>query len=95
MEEGTARHSKTHLVFDTDVTLAPGPDYHTYLTKHFADDKHGFLCLKADVIRIASLKTSSGPLGFKLPEGVDTDAYNNVPVWCEDFSMFITSAQLD
>ena len=93
--EGTVRLSKTHLVFDTDVTLAPGPDYRIYLTKHFIDDKPGFLRLKADAIQVASLKTFSGPLSFKLPEGIDTDTYNNVLVWCENFSMFITSAQLD
>ena len=93
--EGTVRLGKTQLIFDTDVTLTPGPDYRIYLTKRFADDKPSFLGMKADAVQVASLKTFSGPLSFELPEGVDTDAYDNVLVWCEAFSMFITSAQLD
>lgn len=93
--EGRLRMSETALVFEADVVLAPGPDYRVYLTRRFVDDKPGFLRIKAEAVEIGRVQTFTGPLVFPIPEGTDTDAYDNALVWCEAFSMFITSARLD
>lgn len=93
--EGDLRIGGSKLVFEESVELAPGPDYRVYMTRRFVDDKPGFLAIKADSIEVGRLKTFQGPLTFDIPSEVDTDAYDNVLVWCEAFSMFITSARLD
>lgn len=92
---GDLRMGGGSLVFEESVELAPGPDYRVYLTRRFIDNKPGFLSVKADSIEVGSLKTFRGPLTFDIPPSVNTDAYDNVLVWCEAFSMFITSARLD
>lgn len=93
--EGSLRMTETELVFGEDVTLAPGPDYRVYLTRRFVDNKPDFLRIKAEAVEIGRVQKFSGPLVFSVPEGLDTDAYDNALVWCEAFSMFITSARLD
>lgn len=93
--EGTVRLGTSGLVLEEDVTLAPGPDYRVYLTTRFVDTKEDFVSIKAEAIEVGRLRTFSGPQTFPVPAEVDIDAYDNVLVWCEAFSMFITSARLD
>ena len=93
--EGTVRVTDGMLIFEDDVTLAPGPDYRIYLTRKFAETKQQFLEIKAQATEVAKLKTFSGPLSFEIPADVNTDVYDNVLVWCEAFSMYIASARLE
>ncbi len=93
--EGTVRITGGKLIFEQNVEFAPGPDYRIYLSKRFADTKDDFAKIKANAVQIARLSTFSGPLEFGLPDGLNTDEFDNVVVWCETFSMYIASARLD
>ena len=93
--EGSIRLGMGGLVFEENVRLSPGPDYRVYLTTRFVDTKEAFVRIKPKAIQVGKVKTFSGPLQFEVPATVNRDAYDNVVVWCEAFSMFITGARLD
>ena len=92
---GTVRISGNKLIFEDDVEFSPGPDYRVYLSKRYVESKEEFLPIKAEAVEVAKLKTFSGPLSFDLPEELDIALYDNIVVWCEAFSMFITSSRLE
>ena len=92
---GTVRISGGKLIFENDVEFSPGPDYRVYLSKWYVESKEDFLPIKSEAVEVAKLKTFAGPLSFDLPAKLDTALYDNIVVWCEAFSMFITSSRLE
>ena len=93
--EGGVRLSESDLVIEDGARFSPGPDYRVYLTTRFVDTKSDFLRIKGNAVEIGRMKKFTGPLTYPVPAEVDTNAYDNVVVWCEAFSMFISSARLD
>ena len=88
--EGTVHLSDTAVVFQGK--LAPGPDYRLYLSPEFVETEAEFLALKAQMRQVGSIDTFDSFM-LTLPDGVRTDDYRAVIVWCESFSQFITAAQ--
>ena len=72
--------------------LAPGPDYKLYLSPEYVDTKQDFLRVKGSSTRVGDVKTFDNFV-VAVPGGVDIGRYTTVVVWCETFSMFITSAK--
>ena len=73
--------------------MTPGPYYKLYLTPKYVDTKAGFEAIKAQSVRVSNIKEFEN---FRLPvrTSVNADDYPAVLVWCEKFSMFISSTQL-
>ncbi len=92
---GDPRKDGNSQVLEDPVELALGPDYRVYLTRRFIGDRPGFLAAKADSIEVGSLMSLKDPLTFDVSPKADTGAFDKVLVWCEAFSMLITSARLD
>lgn len=76
-----------------DGAISPGPDYRLYLTKGQFTTKEGFLAAKSEALQVAPIKAYQN-FSVDVPEGVDVSRYDSVLIWCEAFSMFITSATL-
>ena len=72
--------------------VSPGPDYKLYLSPEYVEDKAAFLRVKAQAVRVGDVKTFENFV-VPIPESIDLARYNTVVVWCETFSMFITSAR--
>jgi hypothetical protein len=72
--------------------LAPGPDYKLYFSPEYVDTRDGFLRVKARAARAGDIRTFDAFV-VSLPPAIDIAAYDTVVVWCERFSMFITSAR--
>lgn len=72
--------------------VAPGPDYKLYLTEAFVETKEEFLKVKPRARQLGDVKTFENFI-VPVPEGVDVARYTTVVVWCETFSMFISSAK--
>ena len=73
--------------------LTPGPYFNLYLTPKYVDNKAGFEAVKAQSVRVGDIKAIEY---FRLQVSPSVNA-NDCPavlVWCEKFSMFISSAQL-
>lgn len=73
-------------------SIAPGPDYKLYLSPVFVDDEQSFLTHKADMVRVAEVKTFNNFV-VDLPENVQLDQYTTAVIWCETFSEFISAAK--
>ena len=72
--------------------VAPGPDYKLYLSADVVETKEDFLKVKRAAKRIGDVKTFENFI-VAVPQGVDVGRYTTVVVWCETFSMFISSAK--
>jgi hypothetical protein len=72
--------------------LAPGPDYKLYFSPEYVDTREGFLRVKARAARAGDIRTFDAFV-VNVPPTLDIGAYDTVVVWCERFSMFITSAK--
>ena len=72
--------------------LSPGPDYKLYLSPEFLETEADFKRLKANMARVADIKTFENFV-VDVPAGIDIERYNTVVVWCETFNEFITAAK--
>ena len=72
--------------------VAPGPDYKLYLSPEFVETREAFLKVKSAATRIGDVKTFENFI-VPVPREVDVARYTTVVVWCETFSMFISSAK--
>jgi hypothetical protein len=88
--EGLVTVSKRAIVLAGKV--APGPDYKLYLSPQFVETKADFLRLKSKMARVGDVKTFENFI-IAVPAGIDPAKYSTVIVWCETFSMFISSAR--
>ena len=73
-------------------TTSPGPDYKLYLAPRFVSTGEEFLAVKAQSVRIGSVKSFAGFM-LPVPDGVDVAAYNSAVIWCERFAQFISAAR--
>lgn len=94
--EGEIIHSvengETYMTLQGRVT--PGPDYKLYLTPKYVDTKADFEAVKSQSVRVGDIKAFEN-FRLRVPPSVNAKDYPAVLVWCEKFSMFITSAQLN
>jgi hypothetical protein len=72
--------------------LAPGPDYKLYFAPRYVETKDEFLRVKARSRRAGDIRTFENFI-VPLPAGLDPGEFDTVVVWCETFSMFISSAK--
>jgi hypothetical protein len=72
--------------------VSPGPDYKLYLSGDFVETREEFLKVKSRARRLGDVKTFENFI-IPVPSGVDVARYTTVVVWCETFSMFISSAK--
>ena len=88
--EGTLYVMPNRVVLDGEVS--PGPDYRLYLTPRHVETGEDFLAIKSQSVQVARIK------GFKNfaydIATVDPNAYEGALIWCERFSVFITSGRL-
>ena len=68
--------------FETDN----GPNLHIYLSSDLGDD---------DFIDLGEIRATKGNINYDLPEGIDTDKYRYVLVWCVPFKVLFSYAELE
>jgi hypothetical protein len=62
-----------------------GPDLYVYLSS----DKGA-----TEFVSLGRLKANSGNQNYDIPNGTDLSKYDNVLIWCQQFSVLFGSAQL-
>ena len=81
------------VFLEPDFEVGPGPKYHVYLVpkaniRKEADVKNAMF---VDLGRLSSFK---GSQRYPIPDGVDLKNYQSVVIWCEQFGVLITPADL-
>jgi hypothetical protein len=81
------------VFLEPDFKVGPGPKYHVYLlpkaqVRSEADVK------AATPIDLGRLRSFEGSQRYSVPESVNLDDYKSVVIWCEQFSVLISPADL-
>ncbi|XSG81321.1 MAG: DM13 domain-containing protein [Methyloligella sp. ZOD6] len=81
------------LFLEKDFQVGPGPDYHVYLVPK---EK---VRSEADVedtmyVDLGRLRAFEGSQKYEIPAGVDLRDYPSVVIWCQQFSVLISPADL-
>ena len=81
------------VFLDADFKVGPGPKYHVYLVPNAKvrseDDVNNSM-----FIDLGRLRAFKGSQRYVVPAGVDLKKYPSVVVWCEQFSVLISPADL-
>lgn len=81
------------VFLEADFKVGPGPKYHVYLVPkpmiRHSDDVEGTM-----FVDLGRLRAFEGSQKYRIPEGVDVAAYPSVVIWCEQFGVLISPADL-
>jgi hypothetical protein len=76
-----------------DFKVGPGPKFHVYLvpkaTIRSSADVKGEM-----FVDLGRLRSFEGSQRYTIPKGVDLAKYRSVIIWCEQFSVLISPADL-
>ena len=90
--EGTLFLSETRVTLDGEVS--PGPDYRVYLTPEYVVTEKDFMAIKSNSVEIARVKGFKN-FSYEIQGNFNASDYKGVLIWCERFSEYITSGQLE
>jgi hypothetical protein len=76
-----------------DFEVGPGPKFHVYLVPKAPIRSSGDLG-DAMFIDLGRLRAFKGSQNYAVPAGVDLKQYSSVIIWCEQFSVLISPADL-
>ena len=81
------------VFLEGDFKVGPGPKYHVYLVpkaqvRSEADVK------SATAVDLGRLRSFEGSQRYPIPNSVKLDDYKSVVIWCEQFSVLISPADL-
>jgi hypothetical protein len=81
------------LYLEADFEVGPGPKFHVYLVPE-KDVLPSTSVEKTMFVDLGRLKAFRGSQNFSVPAGVDARNYGSVVIWCEQFGVLISPAQL-
>ncbi len=76
-----------------DFEVGPGPKYHVYLVPK-AQVRDSDDVRQTMFIDLGRLRAFKGSQKFPIPDGVDLKKYQSVVIWCEQFGVLISPADL-
>jgi hypothetical protein len=81
------------VFLEPDFEVGPGPKYHVYLVPNamVRDEAHVKGSMFVDLGRLRAFK---GSQRYAIPAGVDLKKYESVVIWCEQFGVLISPADL-
>jgi len=62
-----------------------GPDLKIYMSRDFQNK---------DYVSLGDIKATQGNVNYELPSTIDTNTYNHVLIWCEQFRVLFSGAEL-
>jgi hypothetical protein len=81
------------LHLEPDFEVGPGPKFHVYLVpeKEVVSSTNVARTMFVDLGRLKAFK---GSQNYEIPAGIDIAKYGSVVIWCEQFGVLISPAQL-
>jgi len=77
-----------------DFKVGPGPAFHVYLSPRENIRKNSDFAETA-ALDLGKLRSFEGSQKFPIPEGTDLSKYKTVLIWCKEFGVLISPADLD
>ncbi len=81
------------VFLESDFEVGPGPKYHVYLVPAKAVREEAQVA-KAMFVDLGRLRAFKGSQRYAVPAGVDLKGYPSVVIWCEQFGVLISPADL-
>ena len=85
-------YPKTVFLGD-DFEVGPGPDFHVYLVPK-ADIRSSSDVVETMYVDLGRLRAFKGSQNYAIPAGVDLKQFPSVVIWCQQFSVLISPADL-
>jgi hypothetical protein len=83
-----------HTVFlEPDFEVGPGPAFHVYLVPKASIRSNSDL-KAVTFVDLGGLRSFKGSQRYPIPAGVDLNNYQSVIIWCEQFGVLISPADL-
>lgn len=86
--EGTVllieQNGKKILRFENLNTIN-GPDLKIYMSRDYTNK---------DYVSLGDIKATKGNVNYDLPSTINTDTYNHILIWCEQFRVLFSGAEL-
>jgi hypothetical protein len=90
---GTVSVYQDLVYLESDFEVGPGPAFHVYLVParevRSSDDVAGTM-----FVDLGGLRAFKGSQKYRIPAGVDLKTYPSLVIWCEQFSVLISPADL-
>jgi hypothetical protein len=77
-----------------DFEVGPGPAFHVYLVPA-ANIREAGQVTGAMFVDLGGLRAFKGSQNYRIPPGVDLAKFPSVVIWCEQFSVLISPADLN
>ncbi len=81
------------VFLEPDFEVGPGPDYHVYLVPK-ADVRNAGDVDGSMFVDLGKLRSFKGSQKYSIPAGVDLQKYPSVVIWCQQFGVLISPADL-
>jgi hypothetical protein len=81
------------VFLEPDFEVGPGPAYHVYLVPK-ASIRSSSDLKSVKHVDLGGLRSFKGSQRYPIPAGVDLKDYPSVIIWCEQFSVLISPADL-
>jgi hypothetical protein len=81
------------VFLEPDFEVGPGPKYHVYLVPN-ANVRKEEQVAKSMFVDLGRLRAFKGSQRYPVPAGVNLKDYPSVVIWCEQFSVLISPADL-
>ena len=78
---------------EEDFQVGPGPKFHVYLVPDRQVTPQTAVA-KTAFVDLGRLRAFKGSQNFPLPPGTDLTRYGSVVIWCEQFGVLISPAEL-
>jgi hypothetical protein len=91
--EGDATVFERTVFLEKNFKVGPGPKYHVYLVPK-ANIRSSGDVTGTMFVDLGRLRSFEGSQKYPIPEGVELKDYPSVVIWCEQFSVLISPADL-
>jgi hypothetical protein len=81
------------VFLEPDFEVGPGPKYHVYLVPE-PNVRRSEQVGKSMFVDLGRLRSFKGSQRYPIPAGLDLTKYSSVVIWCEQFSVLISPADL-
>jgi len=81
------------VFLEPDFEVGPGPKYHVYLVPE-PDIRRSEQVAKSMFVDLGRLRAFKGSQRYAVSDGVDLSRYPSVVIWCEQFGVLISPADL-
>ena len=81
------------VFLEGDFKVGPGPKYHVYLVPK-AEVRSNSDVPNTMFIDLGRLRAFEGSQRYPIPQGIDLKKYQSVVIWCEQFGVLISPADL-